>query len=40
MRPNVWAVASATVLLSLIALDSANAEGGCGPGFHRNAYGR
>jgi hypothetical protein len=40
MRPNVWAVASATVLLSLIALDSASAEGGCGPGFHRNAYGR
>jgi hypothetical protein len=40
MRPKVCAAASAAVLLSLMALDGASAEGGCGPGFHRNAYGR
>jgi hypothetical protein len=40
MRPKVCAAASTAVLLSLIAFDSASAEGGCGPGFHRNAYGR
>lgn len=40
MRPKVYAAASAAALLSLICLDSASAEGGCGPGFHRNAYGR
>jgi hypothetical protein len=40
MRAKACAAASAAVLLSLIALDSASAEGGCGPGFHRNPYGR
>jgi hypothetical protein len=40
MRPQVFAVASAAVLLSLVSVDVASAEGGCGPGFHRNAYGR
>jgi hypothetical protein len=40
MRPKACSAASAAVLLSLIAFDSASAEGGCGPGFHRNAYGR
>ncbi len=39
MRPQLFAATSAAVLLSL-ALDGASAEGGCGPGFHRNAYGR
>jgi hypothetical protein len=40
MRPQVFAVASAAALLSLVCLEGASAEGGCGPGFHRNAYGR
>lgn len=31
--------ASAAVLLSLMSLTSASAEGGCGPGFHRNPWG-
>jgi hypothetical protein len=40
MRPKVFAAASAVILLSVVSLDSAVAEGGCGPGFHRNAFGR
>jgi hypothetical protein len=40
MRLPLVAVTSAALLLSLVALDGASAEGGCGPGFHRNAYGR
>jgi len=35
----VSAAVSAT-LLSLIAFDGALAAGGCGPGFHRNEFGR
>jgi hypothetical protein len=31
--------ASAAILLSLMSLSSASAEGGCGPGWHRNAWG-
>jgi len=31
---------AAAVLFSLVAADGANAEGGCGPGFHRNEFGR
>src|SRR5262249_25467215 len=37
MRLNAMSV---TILLSLVFLDSASAEGGCGPGFHRTPYGR
>jgi hypothetical protein len=40
MRLNVMSAASVAMLLSLVSLDSAIAEDGCGPGFHRNAYGR
>src|SRR5258708_24961831 len=40
MRLNVLSVASIAILLSLVFLDSASAEGRCGPGFHRNPYGR
>jgi hypothetical protein len=39
MRLNILSVAFA-ILLSLVFLDSASAEGRCGPGFHRNPYGR
>jgi hypothetical protein len=28
------------VLVSLVAMDGATAEGGCTPGFHRNEFGR
>ena len=38
MRLN--AMSSVAILLSLVFLDSASAEGGCGPGFHRTPYGR
>jgi hypothetical protein len=31
--------ASAAILLSLVCIQSASAEGGCGPGFHRGPYG-
>jgi hypothetical protein len=31
----VLSVASATLLLSLVSIHGASAEGGCGPGFHR-----
>jgi hypothetical protein len=37
-----WKVLSAALaagLLSLISIDGASAEGGCGPGFHRGPYG-
>ena len=37
MCPKVF---SAAILLSLVSLDCAIAERPCGPGFHRNAYGR
>jgi hypothetical protein len=40
MRVNVLSVASIAILLSLVFLDSASAEGRCSPGFHRNSYGR
>jgi hypothetical protein len=40
MRPKLFSAALAAILLSLVSLDSAIAEGGCGPGFHRNPYGR
>jgi hypothetical protein len=39
MPLNVLSVAFA-ILLSLIFLNSANAEARCGPAFHRNLYGR
>jgi hypothetical protein len=39
MRLNILSVAFA-FLLSLIFLDSASAQARCGPGFHRNLYGR
>lgn len=39
MNSKVLSVASAAVLLSLMSLTSASAEGGCGPGFHRNPWG-
>jgi hypothetical protein len=39
MRLNVLSVAFA-ILLSFIFLDSASADARCGPGFHRNPYGR
>jgi hypothetical protein len=40
MSPKVLSAASAAVLLSLVAVDSAGAAGGCGPGFHPGPYGR
>ena len=40
MRPKLFSAAAAAFLLSLLSLDSATAVGGCGPGFHRNSYGR
>jgi len=40
MRPEVLSAAAAAILLSLVSLDSAFAEGRCSPGFHRNPYGR
>jgi hypothetical protein len=39
MRANILSAASAAVLLSIVCIDSASAEGGCGPGFHRGPYG-
>jgi hypothetical protein len=35
----VLSAASATLLLSLVCIHGASAEGGCGPGFHRGPYG-
>jgi hypothetical protein len=32
-------VIAVAVLFSLVAMDGAIAEGGCGPGFHRNEFG-
>ena len=40
MRPKVFSAATAAILVSLVSVDGAIAEGGCGPGFHRNPYGR
>jgi hypothetical protein len=40
MRLNVLSVASIAILLSFVSVGSASAEGRCGPGFHRNPYGR
>jgi hypothetical protein len=39
MCPKVVSAALAAFLLSLVCIHSASAEGGCGPGFHRNPYG-
>ena len=38
MRAKILWAGSAAILLSLVSLDSASAEGGCGPGFHRGPY--
>ncbi len=40
MRLNVLSVASFAILLSFLSVDSARAEGRCGPSFYRNSYGR
>jgi hypothetical protein len=32
-------MSATAILLSLVCVQSANAEGGCGPGFHRGLYG-
>jgi hypothetical protein len=39
MSSKLLSAASAAILLSLVCIDSASAEGGCGPGFHRGPYG-
>ena len=39
MGPKAVSAASAAILLSLVCIGSASAEGGCGPGFHRGPYG-
>ena len=39
MRSNLLSAASAAILFSLMSLNSASAADGCGPGFHRNAFG-
>ena len=39
MCSKLLSAASAAILLSLVCVDSASAEGGCGPGFHRGPYG-
>jgi hypothetical protein len=39
MSPKLLTATSAALFLSLMSLNSANAEGGCGFGFHRNPYG-
>ena len=40
MRAKLWLPAvAAAVLLSVVCVDGASAEGGCGPGFHRGPYG-
>jgi len=39
MRAKLVSAASAAFLLSLVCVDGASAEGGCGPGFHRGPYG-
>ena len=35
----VLSAMSATLLLSLVCINGASAEGGCGPAFHRGPYG-
>jgi Porin subfamily len=40
MYAKTMSAATAAVLFSLVAIDGATAEGGCGPGFHRNEFGR
>jgi hypothetical protein len=40
MYAKTMSATAATVLFSLVAIDGATAEGGCGPGFHRNEFGR
>ena len=40
MYPKTTSAVAAAVLFSLVAIDGATAEGGCGPGFHRNEFGR
>ena len=39
MRTKVLLAVSTAFLLSLVCVDGASAEGGCGPGFHRGPYG-
>ncbi len=39
MRLKLLSAASAGIVLSLMSLNSASAEGGCGPGWHRNPWG-
>jgi hypothetical protein len=39
MYTKTMSAAAATVSLSLVAIDGATAEGGCGPGFHRKEFG-
>ena len=40
MYGKTMSAVAAAVLFSLVAIDGAAAEGGCGPGFHRNEFGR
>jgi hypothetical protein len=40
MCAKTMSAVAAAVLFSLVAIDGATAEGGCGPGFHRNEFGR
>jgi hypothetical protein len=40
MYAKTMSAATAAVLFSLVAIDGATAEGGCGPSFHRNEFGR
>jgi hypothetical protein len=39
MHTKLLPAVSAAILLSLMSLDTASAEGGCGPGWHRNQWG-
>jgi hypothetical protein len=39
MHLKMFSAAAATLLLSLVSVHDASAEGGCGPGFHRGPYG-
>ena len=40
MYAKTMSAAAAAVLFSLVAIDGAAAAQGCGPGFHRNEFGR
>jgi hypothetical protein len=40
MSAKTMSAVAAAVLFSLVAIAGATAGGGCGPGFHRNAFGR